>query len=104
MYHDLCLQYGKENVLHPYRDERYPFNCDFYIISEDLFIEYNGTWTHGGHPFDPMDLDDIYKLEQWEEKAKTSPYYKNAIYTWTDLDVRKQKIAKENNLNYIVIY
>ena len=23
------------------------------------------------------------------------------IYTWTDLDVRKRNIAKENNLNYI---
>ena len=26
------------------------------------------------------------------------------IYTWTDLDVRKQQIAKENNLNYIMFY
>ena len=49
-------------------------------------------------------LDDIYKFEQWQEKAETSAYYKNAIYTWTDLDVRKQKCAKENNLNYKVIY
>lgn len=36
--------------------------------------------------------------------AKTSNYYKNAIYTWTDLDVRKVKIAKENNLNFVAIY
>lgn len=96
--------YGDDNVIRWYSDERYPFACDFYIPSEDLFIEYNKTWTHGGHPFDEMNLDDIYKLETWEEKAKTSKYYQNAIYTWTDLDVRKQKIAKENKLNYKVIY
>ena len=96
--------YGDDNVIRWYSDERYPFACDFYIPSEDLFIEYNKTWTHGGHPFDEMNLDDIYKLETWGEKAKTSKYYQNAIYTWTNLDVRKQKIAKENKLNYKVIY
>lgn len=104
MYADLCNQYGKDNVLRQYKEDRYPFVCDFYIPSEDLFIEYNGTWTHGGHPFNPDNLDDIFTLEQWQEKALDHPYYKSAIYTWTDLDVRKQKIAKENNLNYLVIY
>ena len=104
MYADLCKQYGEDNVIRQYRDERYPFVCDFYIPSEDLFIEYNGSWTHGEHPFDPMNLDDISTLEAWQEKVIDHPYYQNAIYTWTDLDVRKQRIAKENNLNYVVIY
>lgn len=31
-------------------------------------------------------------------------YYANAIYVWTDLDVRKHKIAKENNLNIEFLY
>ena len=96
--------YGEDNVIRSYRDLRYPFCCDFYIPSEDLFIEFNRTWTHGGHPFDPTSLDDISTLEKWQEKAKTSNYYKNAIYTWTDLDVRKQETAKRNNLNYQTIY
>ena len=75
-----------------------------HIPSEDLFIEINKHWTHGGHPFDKMSLNDISKLEQWEENAKTSQFYKNAIYVWTDLDVRKQDCAKQNHLNYQVIY
>lgn len=104
MYADLCKQYGEDNVIRQYKDERYPFVCDFYIPSEDLFIEYNGSWTHGEHPFDPMNLEDISTLEAWQEKATDHPYYQGAIYTWTDLDVRKQRIAKENNLNYVVIY
>ena len=69
-----------------------------------MFIEVNKHWTHGGHPFNEKDLNDISKLEDWEEKAKISKFYRNAIYVWTDLDIRKQKYAKENNLNYKVIY
>ena len=44
------------------------------------------------------------QLEAWQEKAKTSKFYENAIQTWTVRDVEKQRIAKENNLNYKVIY
>ena len=87
-----------------YSEERYPFACDFYIPSKDLFIELNKHWTHGKHPFDNTNKDDVAVLNMWTELAKTSEYYRGAIYTWTDLDVRKQKIAKENFLNYITIY
>lgn len=101
----LINKYGEENVISQYRDEnRYPFNCDFYIKSEDLFIELNLTWTHGNHPFNKNDEEDILLLEYWKQKAENSDYYKNAIYTWTVLDVKKQKIAKENKLNYLCIY
>lgn len=100
----LCERYGVENVLRQYRDSRYPFNCDFYIRSEDLFIELNLSWTHNDHPFDSSNPDDIRLLKRWQEKAKESEYYKNAIYTWTQLDVKKQQVAKDNNLNYKMIY
>ena len=100
----LKQRYSKEDIFHPYFDDRYPFRCDFYIKSEDLFIEVHGNWTHNNHPFDPTNEDDIKQLNEWKEKAKKSKYYGNAIYTWTNLDVRKVQIAKQNNLNYIVIY
>ena len=91
-------------MLRQYRDERYPFACDFYIKSEDLFIELNLNWTHGLHPFDKNNKQDLEKLATWQEKAKTSAFYKKAIYTWTDLDVRKLKAAQENKLNYFAYY
>ena len=104
-YKTLVQKYGEDDVIRQYSDpKRYPFDCDFYIPSEDLFIDINKHWTRGGHPFDKMSLNDISKLEQWEENAKTSQFYKNAIYVWTDLDVRKQDCAKQNHLNYQVIY
>lgn len=103
-YFDLCEQYDSDDIVRQYRDERYPFQCDFYIKSEDLFIEVHGNWTHGGMPYDESNSECVEKLKTWQEKAKTSDYYKNAIYTWTDLDVRKVEIAKENNLNIKFIY
>ena len=103
-YETLINQYGEDNVIRWYSDDRYPFVCDFYIPSKDLFIELDKHWTHGGHAFNELDLNDISKLEEWQERVKTSKYYKNAIYTWTILDVKKAKIAKKNNLNYKVIY
>lgn len=104
MYKDLVTEYGKDNVFRQYKCDRYPFNCDFYISSEDLFIELNAHWTHGFAPFDSTNMEHIKKLEMWKEKAKTSNYYKSAIKVWTEKDPLKQRIAKENNLNYIVIY
>ena len=76
----------------------------FYIPAEDLFIELNFSWTHGEHPFDPANLEDLTKLQCWQEKAKTSQYYKNAITTWTVRDYAKITTAKANNLNYKLYY
>ena len=78
--------------------------CDFYIKSLDLFIELNISWTHGGHPFDNENPSDIDILLKWQDKAKTSQYYKNAITTWTIRDPAKIATAKANKLNYIACY
>ena len=92
------------DVITQYRSEKYPFNCDFYIPSIDTYIEYNGSWTHGGHPFNETDNNDINVLHLWTEKAKTSNFYKNAIHTWTIRDVNKRNCAKANNLNFYEFY
>lgn len=85
-----------------YRSKEYPFACDFYIPGLNLYIEYNGLWTHGGKPYNIN--TDILKLAHWKEKSLVSRFYKNAIYVWTDLDVRKRNIAKTNNLNWIEFF
>lgn len=104
LYNYLVDKYGADNIIKEYKDERYPYCCDFYVKSVDLFIELNLHWTHGGHPFDRNNTGDIEMLHRWEERAKTSNFYKNAIETWTVRDVNKITCAKENNLNYKVIY
>jgi len=97
----LILKEKYPDVIRQYSSERYPFCCDFYIPSLDLYIECNYHWTHGNKPFEGTNEDNI-KLEQW--KSKNTMYYNNAIYTWTNLDVKKRNIAKQNNLNYKEIW
>ena len=84
-----------------YRSEVYPFNCDFYIPSLDLYIECNYHWTHGGKLFENSEEDNI-KLEKW--KSKNTRFYNNAIKTWTIRDIEKRNVANENKLNYLVFY
>lgn len=103
-YNRLSEIFSKTDIYRQYREERYPFNCDFYIKSLDLFIELNLTRTHGYHPFNKKDIKDQNTLKIWKEKANKSTYYKNAIHIWTKSDPLKLKTAKENNLNYITIY
>lgn len=49
IYEELCSIYGKDNIIRQYKSNVYPFHCDFYIQSEDLYIEYLGkldTWKY----------------------------------------------------------
>ena len=89
------------DVIRQYKSELYPFLCDFYIPSLNLYIELNNHWTHGPHPFDPNNEEDIKLLEYW--KSKNTRFYDNAVKTWTERDVNKRQIAFNNNLNLIEI-
>lgn len=95
-----------------YKDkERYPFNCDFYIPSKDLFIEINFTFEHGGEPFDPNNIKHLKEVERCNLKkeeirfdGKKKSRYGYKIKVWTILDIQKIKMAKQNNLNYLTFY
>lgn len=102
IYQKLKDLYGENDVFCQYKDELYPYNCDFFIKSKLLYIEINGTWTHGKHPYNVLSKVDNDLVSFW--KSKNTKYYDNAIYTWTILDVKKQNIAKQNGINYLVIY
>ena len=93
----LLKEYYSDTVTQ-YNEIRYPFACDFYIPSLDLFIECNYHWTHGKKPYEGTE-DDKQIVEKW--KAKGTKFYINAIQTWTIRDVNKRNIAKQNKLNYI---
>ena len=101
-YKYLINTFSFENVDPQHYDNQYPYSCDFFIPGLDLYIEIQGSWTHGKHPFNPDDKKDNEKLNYW--KSKDNEYYNNAIYTWTDLDVRKRQCAKDNHINYLEIF
>ena len=83
-----------------YKNKKYPFNCDFYIPKFDLYIEIQGNWLHGKHPYDPKIDNKI--IEMW--KSKNTKFYNNAIEVWTIKDPLKRKITKDNNLRFLEIF
>ena len=97
------------DIIHHYKDNnRYPFICDFYIPSLDLFIECQYGEFHNFRPYlnTKEDQKEIELLNQKSKQrkqitGKNKSRYDAVIYTWSDLDVRKRIIAKQNNLNYI---
>lgn len=107
MYALLVEHFSEDDVFRNYDDDkRYPFACDFYIKSLDLFIELNANWTHGFHWFDVTSEKDVEKLNLWYSRfnEKGIKSYKSAINTWTVRDPLKRKIALDNNLNYFVFW
>lgn len=83
-------------------DNRYPFNCDFYIPSKDLFIECHFHWTHGGTPFNKDNQEHLKQLEKW--RSKNTQFYKNAEEVWIKRDPKKLKTFIDNKLNYKIFY
>lgn len=76
-------------------DERYPYYCDFYIPSLDLFIEINGHPSHGSYPYienDKRSMEESYKL------------YGDWLKTYTVRDVEKYNKAVDSKINYLRIY
>lgn len=101
-YRYLCQKFEQDDIVRQYISEPYPFNCDFYIKSLNLYIEYNFSWTHGGHWYDPMNENDQCILKKWQDKG--TKFYQNAINTWTIRDVKKHQTAIDNKLNYLVFW
>ena len=92
-------------------DKRYPYHVDFYVVSRDLFIELNGDRCHYHHWFDENDPKDVQVVKSWKcrneeltlQRGKPSRYA-NYIKVWTISDVEKRRIAKKNQLNYLVFW
>ena len=94
----------ENNIEYDYQhnDNNYPFNCDFYFPKFNTYLEIQGFWAHGKHPYNPNDCEDIKMLNSWINKPNRS--YKQAIETWTIKDPLKRKIAKENNIKLIEVF
>lgn len=101
-YEMLIDKFTKNDVIRQYKSDLYPWHADFYIKSIDTYIECNFHWTHGEHPFNKNDKNDLEIVNEW--KSKNTEYFNNAINTWCNLDVNKRKMAKQNNLNYLEFY
>lgn len=103
----LINKYGEDDIIHPYRDDRYPYNCDAYIKSLDLFIELNATFEHNTHPYNPNDPSDVREADNLRikaEKLSNNNRYWNALKWWTEIDPQKLETFRKNKLNFCIIY
>lgn len=106
VFYELIQRFGKDDVfyeygLHPY-DKRYPFSCDFYVKSLDLFIEINVHYSHGGHWFDDTSHDDLLRKKHLMASGKKRSI--NAVKTWCEKDVLKRNAAKASGIRYLVFW
>lgn len=110
-YRILCEAFGEDDVHRQHKDEQYPYMCDFYIKSKELYIECNYHWTHCCHWFDANNEDDLKHLEYLQQKdlekkniGNIKNQYANAIYVWTQLDIKKRDTAIKNKIKYVVFW
>ena len=89
------------SVKREYKELRYPWHCDFYIPELDMFIELQGYYTHGKHPYNPNSIEDLNLVKEHINK-----YGDNCplVNVWTISDPKKRETAKKNNLNYVELF
>ena len=102
MYDILVQKFGVDDVERQYKSELYPFACDFYVKSLDLYIELNGHWTHGERFYNESEQYTIDFLKRLNNNQ--GRYYTKAKYIFSKLDVEKYMTAKKNQLNYLVFW
>ena len=102
----LVAKFGKQDVyyqygIHPY-DARYPYPCDFYIKSLDLFIELNVHYSHGNHWYDESNPDDKLRVKNLLETNNVKNV--KSVKTWCDIDIKKRNAARLSGIKYLVFW
>lgn len=90
-----------------FKDEYYPYFCDFYLPKYNCYIELNIFWSHQQCWFDVTDKNCKKKLKHLQDKINTTSgkscaHYKKSLRTWTEVDLEKREMARKNDLNYKV--
>lgn len=103
VYSELLKYFNSNDIIRQYKSKLYPFYCDFYIQSKDIYIEVQGSQFHHFKPFESTN-EDLIELQKLIDLSKNHKQYLAIINTWTKYDVIKRNIARKNKLNYIEIF
>ena len=102
----LVDKFGKDDVFYQYgihpKDDRYPYPCDFYIKSLDLFIELNVHYLHGDHWFDENNPADLLCVKHIRDHGNLKRV--KGLKTWCVLDLEKRHAAQKSGINYLVFW
>lgn len=97
------LEKSNIDYIHEYKNDKYPYFCDFYLPETDTYVELHNYWMHQDHFYDKDSIEDQKLLTRLQEKAKEKSIYRRAIQIWTISDIEKLECAKKNKLNYVVL-
>lgn len=97
----LVAKFGESDVKCQHETLAYPYQCDFYVASRDLYVELNGFVSHGRHWFGQTAADLIQAAALSDRHTE---FYDNVVDVWTRRDVEKRETARRNNLNYVVFW
>ena len=98
----LRAEFGEDDVIPQYKSEAYPWRSDYYIKSLDFYIELQGFYTHGTHPFTSTD-EDFQIIEDFSTKI-SEERVQGLIDIWVISDVIKRNRALEQGLNFLEIF
>lgn len=106
LYNLLLTKFKSDDIIRQYKSDLYPFACDFYVKSLDLYVELQGTWLHGSEPYNSKNPEHIKIVNEWKSRSTShkTNFYEVAIKTWTIRDPLKRKTALKSNLNYIEVF
>lgn len=104
LYDKLVGFFGKDDVIRQYHSDLYPYDCDFYIKSRDMYIELNAFKGHGRHWFGSCESDNQVAVDWKNSSKRPGDFYDVTLDVWTCCDVDKRDIARKNNLNYVVFW
>lgn len=89
--------YPNYTIITQYKDKRYPWKCDCYIVELDLFIEFQGSYYHNWRPFD----NSKEHIEEYNRMLNMSIQKQRIAKNWRYIDTEKREVAKKNNLNFL---
>ena len=90
--YDVLIQLYPDLLYDVKVDDRYPFYCDFYIPSKDIFIELQAHPSHGRLPMENLSFEEY------------SKYPVKFIDVFAKRDVHKLDVARINGINLVRIY
>lgn len=110
-YELLLKHFDKDDIIRSHKTKEYPFFCDFYIKSLNLYIEGHYSQFHHYEPFDLANEEHLKELKLLQEAFERTPknskgtnQYGQMISEWTVRDPKKLQCAIDNKLNWIAFY
>lgn len=105
------IDLGYIDTIRHYISDSYPYPCDFYIPSLNMYIEYHGSQYHNGRAYlgtseDIKEANTLLEKDKLrcEETGKNKSPYFSIFNTWANIDCKRRNLVNERKLKYLELY